>query len=80
MLPDYVILYSIILNLVASVTQRNLYLIDAKLFDHVYGVSVPSDHLTLRVRIASSAAAFSTSSFDLAGFLAGLLSTQHSSV
>ena len=32
-------------------------LIDAKLLDHVCSVSVTSDHLTLRVRVASSAAA-----------------------
>ena len=61
MLPDYVFSYDIIRNLIASVTQRNLYLTDAKLLDHVCGVSVPSYHLTLRVRIASSAAAVSTS-------------------
>ena len=30
-------------------------LIDAKLFDHVWSVSVTSDHLTWRGRIASSA-------------------------
>ena len=32
MLPDYVFSYGIIPNLIASVTQRNLYLIDAKLW------------------------------------------------
>ena len=34
MLPDYVFSYGIIPNLIASVTQRNLYLIDAKLKSH----------------------------------------------
>ena len=36
-------------------------LIDAKLLDHVRSVSVTSDHLTLRVRIALSATAVSIS-------------------
>ncbi len=61
MLPDHVFSYCIIPNLIASVTQRNLYLIDAKLLDHVCGVSVPFDYLALRLRIAPSAPAVSTS-------------------
>ena len=60
MLPDYVFSCGIIPNLIANVIQRNLYVIDVKLLDHVCGVSVPSDHLTLRFRIALSAAAVST--------------------
>ena len=60
MLSDYVFLYNIISNLIANIIQRNLYLIDAKLLNHVYNVFVFSDHLILRVRIASFAIAIST--------------------